>query len=136
MHPDLPDHPDHPEQRQRPLDPRAGLPNQPTRPAGISFAIGLGGFWGFVGYAILWQGIPVQVDRSFVESVAGTLTLLPVRIVIWAIHEAEIIAGRSFDLSQNNVWIAFVAGGVGALIASGLFLLGRGASRRIRHARP
>jgi hypothetical protein len=94
----------------------------------IAAAIGAG--WGFASYLLLWGHTPFVVHRSFVVSVVGTVLLLPVRIVLWAIHELERSAGRSFDLAENNWWIGVVAsvvgGGVVALVAW-LVRLARGA---------
>lgn len=112
-----------------------GLPRE-DRPSGaLAAAAGLGAFWGFVSYSVLWEGQPVQVNRPFVDSVAGALLLLPVRIVIWAIRVAEEFAGRSFDLSSNNLWIAFVASALGAAIGLGILLFGRGLFRRATRSR-
>lgn len=86
---------------------------------------GVGTLWGLVGYTILWEGEPVQVNRAFVESAVGVLLLLPVRLVIWSIHLAEGLAGRTFDLSRSYLWIGFVASAVGAAIAVVGFLLAR-----------
>ncbi|MEX2275911.1 MAG: hypothetical protein WEA10_10170 [Actinomycetota bacterium] len=113
----------------------AGLPREP-RPSGVlAAAVGLGGFWGLVSYTILWEGQPVQVNRPFVESIAGTLLLLPARIVIWGVLLAEEIAGRTFDLSSNNLWIGLVASMLSAAIGLGVLLLGRGATRRTIRSR-
>ncbi len=34
------------------------------------------------------------------------MVLLPVRTVLWGIHRAELLAGRTFDLSRTHWWIA------------------------------
>jgi hypothetical protein len=102
----------------------------------VAASAGLGGFWGLVGYTILWEGAPVQVNRAFVESAAGTLALLPVRLVIWSIHLAEELAGRTFDLSRSYLWIGFVASVVGAALAVAGFLLARGLMVRATRAGP
>lgn len=102
----------------------------------MAASAGVGGFWGLVGYTILWEGEPVQVDRSFVESAAGILLLLPVRLVIWSINLAEELAGRTFDLSRSYLWIGFVASVVGAAIIVTGFLLARGLMGRATRAGP
>jgi hypothetical protein len=103
---------------------RGGLRDVP-RFSWMAASVGVGGFWGLVGYTILWEGEPVQVNRAFVESAVGVLLLLPVRLVIWSIHLAEGLAGRTFDLSRSYLWIGFVASAVGAAIAVVGFLLAR-----------
>lgn len=91
--------------------------------------------WGFLGYTVLWEGQPFAVTRVFVSSVLGVVLLLPVRIVIWGIRAAEELAGRTFDLSSNNLWIAFVASALGAAIALAAFLGGRWVIGRLVRAR-
>ena len=102
----------------------------------VAASAGLGGFWGLVGYTILWEGEPVQVNRAFVESAAGTLVLLPVRLVIWSIHLAEELAGRTFDLSRSYLWIGFVASIIGAALAVTAILLARAIMARATRAGP
>jgi hypothetical protein len=116
-------------------DPRSGLRDE--RPPGISplgVALGLGAVWGLLGYSVLWEGEPFVVDRRFVQSVIGTLILLPIRTVLWAIHQAERVAGRPFDFSANHWWIGVVAGAVGAAIVTGAWWAGRAVLRRLRAA--
>jgi hypothetical protein len=114
---------------------RGGLRDVP-RFSWMAASVGVGGFWGLVGYTILWEGEPVQVNRSFVESAAGILLLLPVRLVIWSIHLAEELAGRTFDLSRSYLWIGFVASVVGAAIVATGFRLARGLMGRATRAGP
>src|SRR3712207_5477008 len=64
-----------------------------------------GAVWGLLCYSILWHGEPVGVQRPFVESLGGTLALLPARAVLWAIHVAEELAGRPFALADDHWWI-------------------------------
>lgn len=104
--------------------------------SGAATAAGIGAFWGLVGYTILWEGVPAQVDRAFVESVVGLIVLLPVRLVIWSIHLAEEFAGRPFDLSRTYLWIGFVASALGAAIAWVSFRLVRRLLARARSAGP
>ena len=86
--------------------------------------------WGLLGYAVLWQGVPFTVDRPFVESFEGTLVLLPVRLVLWAIRWAEKVAGHPFAFSDSaSKWIALAASLAGALVALGAFVLVRGVIR-------
>jgi hypothetical protein len=89
------------------------------RPPRINPAVvgaGAGVLWGAFCYSVLWEGTPFAVDRPFVESVPGTLLLLPARLVLWAIHAAELLAGRTFLLADAT-WIF----GLGACVA-GLML--------------
>ena len=113
-----------------------GLSNEerPTH-GGIAAAIALGGMWGLFCYAVLWQGVPFSADRPFVESFAGTLVLLPVRIVLGAIRWAELEAGHPFSPSEStSQWIAFAASVVGALLVLVAFVLVRGVVRAVsRH---
>ncbi len=114
---------------------RGGLPEEATpRVTAGGLAFGAGAIWGLLGYAILWEGAPVTVDRPFVQSVPGTIALLPVRVVLWAIRGAEALAGRSFDLSRNHWWIALVAGAIGAAIAVTLTWAVRAALRVVRRS--
>jgi len=78
-----------------------------------------GAIWGLGGYALLWGHTPIVIHRAFVESLPGTLLLLPVRLVLWAIHGLERAAGRPFDLVDNNWWIGVAA----AVVGSGVFLV-------------
>jgi len=113
------------------LDEGAGAP----RVSIVTVAAALGSVWGLLCYSILWEGEPVEVQRPFVESAVGTIALLPVRIVLWAIHLAEEIAGRTFELSANHRWIAVVAAFVGAALAGAVALGGRALARRLRGRR-
>jgi hypothetical protein len=121
--------PDQPRAHGRPPT-SAGLRDEPPGATGIGVAAGIGGLWGLIGYSILWEGSPVEVDRAFVVSGVGTALLLPVRIAIWGIHLAESAAGRSFDFSSNHWWIALLAGAIGTVIATGAFLALRAGFRR------
>lgn len=107
-----------------------GLRDDGPVASGVAVAAGLGGFWGLVGYTILWEGAPIAVDRAFTASAAGTLLLLPVRLVIWAIELAESAAGRSFDLSRTHQWIAFAASVLGAGMAVAALIGARALLRR------
>ena len=98
----------------------------------LGVAASVGAVWGLLGYSILWEGVPVTVQRPFVESVVGTLALLPVRAVLWAIHLAETLEHRTFDLSQNHAWIALVAGAIGTAICLALATVMRSVTRRAR----
>lgn len=101
----------------------------PPRLSLVGVAAGLGALWGLLGYSILWDGVPITVDRPFVQSVGGTLVLLPVRAVLWGIHLAEDVAGRPFDLSRTHWWIALAAGAVGAAILFVVATTARGLAR-------
>jgi hypothetical protein len=101
----------------------------PPRLSLLGVAAGLGALWGLLGYSILWDGVPVTVDRPFVQSVGGTLLLLPVRAVLWGIHLAEDVAGRSFDLSRTHWWIALAAAAIGAAILFAGATTARGIAR-------
>jgi hypothetical protein len=92
-----------------------------------------GALWGAATYEILWGNTDIVVTRRFVDSVAGLATLLPVRIVLFAIHVVEDrIVGHPFNFSNNHRWIGFVATAVGAILLAGAFLLGRAAATAIR----
>jgi hypothetical protein len=109
----------------------SGLRDDYPRITALGAVTGLGAAWGLLGYAVLWEGTPFQVQRPFVTSVIGTLVLLPARVVIWGIHLAETIAGRSFDLSQNHWWIALAACAIGAGSLACAYRLGRSVRRRM-----
>jgi hypothetical protein len=95
-----------------------------------SIAAGVGVLWGAFSYSVLWEGTPFAVDRAFVSSVPGTLVLLPARILLWAVHLAEELAGRPFELSRST-WILAV-GAAAAGLAIGLLIgLAIGAAARL-----
>jgi uncharacterized membrane protein len=104
------------------------------RPSVVTIAAAVGSAWGLLCYSILWEGQPVQVQRPFVESAIGIVALLPVRVVLWAIHLAEDLAGRTFALSANHRWIALAAAAAGALIVAGTVFAGRALVRRFRRS--
>jgi hypothetical protein len=83
-------------------------------------AAGLGVLWGAFSYSVLWEGTPFAVDRAFVRSFRGTLVLLPARILLWAVHLAEELAGRPFELSRST-WI-LAAGASAAGLVIGLLI--------------
>ena len=114
-------------------DPRSGLRDDApasVSPLGLAFGVGL--VWGLLGYSILWEGTPFVVQRPFVQSILGTIALLPICTVLWAIHLAEQLAGRPFDLSQNHWWIGVLAGAVGAAFGVGVWWGVRAVRRRAR----
>jgi hypothetical protein len=110
----------------------SGLRDETHRVPGVAIVGGIGALWGALCYSVLWEGTPFAVDRAFVESVFGTLVLLPVRIVLWAIRWAELASDRTFDLADNHLWIGFVASTLGAAIAALAFLAVRTIARRLR----
>jgi hypothetical protein len=114
----------------------SGLRDDYPRVTALGAITGLGAGWGLLGYAVLWEGTPFRVQRPFVTSVIGTVVLLPARVVIWGIHLAEVMAGRSFDLSQNHWWIALAASTLGAGSLAGVYRLVRSVRRRMskRHS--
>ena len=118
--------------RQRPSHSAEGLRAEAPRGSGAWVAAAVGAFWGLVSYSILWEAVPAQVDRAFVESRGGTLALLPSRIAIWAIALAESVAGHSFDLSTSFGWIAPLASAIGGVLMMAGFLAVRTIVRRIR----
>jgi len=114
------------------IDEPHGLRDEYPRTSGVAVAVGIGGLWGVLCYSILWEGSPVAVDRAFVQSVVGTLALLPARLVLWAIRWIELLADRTFDFSRNHLWIAFVTSAVGAAIVLAAYLVLGMVARRAR----
>jgi hypothetical protein len=98
----------------------------------VLLAGAVGGLWGLAGYAALWGHTPLVIHRSFVVSGAGTVLLLPIRLVLWGIRfvEEQVAAGP-FDFSGNNAWIGAVAAVVGATLVMTAFLLVREIGRRL-----
>lgn len=93
----------------------------------------IGALWGAATYEILWGYTSIVVTRRYVDSVAGLATLLPARIVLYAIHVVEDrIAGHPFGLSRSDWWIGLTATAVGAGLLTGAFLLARAVVRLIR----
>lgn len=99
-----------------------GLRDDYPRRSGTAWALGAGALWGALGYSVLWEGTPFEVSRSYVEGALGTLLLLPVRLVLWAIRWVELLTDRTFDFSDNHLWIGVVACAVGALLVVTVFL--------------
>ena len=119
-------------ERHEPDGARGLREERPPRITATGLAIGVGAAWGLLGYSILWEGTPVTVDRPFVQSLVGTLVLLPARAVLWGIRAAEELAHRTFDLSQNHGWIAPAAGAIGAaIVVAGTWTV-RSLVRRVR----
>ncbi|HEX9694226.1 MAG TPA: hypothetical protein VGA74_04395 [Actinomycetota bacterium] len=109
-----------------------GLQDEYPRASGLAAMAGVGAVWGFLGYTVLWQGVPFAVNRRFVESVVGTLVLLPVRTVLWGVHIGERFAGRSFDFADENWWIGVAAALTGGAIVVLAFVVVRTAARALR----
>jgi len=109
-----------------------GLQDEYPRASGLAATAGVGAVWGFLGYSVLWQGVPFGVDRRFVESVVGTLVLFPVRTVLWGVHIGERFAGRSFDFADDNWWIGVAAAMIGATIVVLGFVVFRTTARALR----
>jgi hypothetical protein len=132
-----PDHPASAEPGRGPshVDEGAGLRDEYPRLSGVGVAVGAGGLWGVLCYSVLWEGRPFGVDRPFVESVFGTLLLLPARLVLWVIRWIELLTERTFDLSRNHLWIGLVTSAVGAVLALLVFLAARVVWRRIVRGR-
>jgi hypothetical protein len=120
------------DQRQRPSESAEGLRAEAPLGSGAWVAAAVGAFWGLASYSILWEAVPAQVDRAFVESQGGTLALLPSRIAIWAIALAESVAGHSFDLSKAFGWIAPLASAIGCGLTMAGYVTMRTIVRRIR----
>jgi hypothetical protein len=111
--------------------PPAGI-EQPPRMRPETIGAGAGMLWGAFCYSVLWEGTPFGVDLRFVESVGGTLLLLPARLVLWAVRAAEILTGRTFDLSSST-WILGVATAAVGLSTGVLVVLAvRGAASLLR----
>lgn len=85
----------------------------------ILVAAAIGAAWGFAGYVLLWGYTPIVIQRPFVLSAIGTIVLLPVRIVLWAIHGLERAVEHPFDFSTNNWWIGVAA----AIVAASMVAL-------------
>ncbi len=113
-------------------DRTTGLRDERPRASPVRIGAAVGGLWGFLGYQVLWEGRPFSVDRSFVTSFVGWLALLPVRGILWAIHLAERIVGRSFDLSGSTVWIGALAAVLGAMLLACVVALVRAVLERVR----
>ena len=113
-----------------------GLRDEYPRVSGIGIATGVGGLWGAMCYSVLWEGTPFEVDRAFVQSLPGTLVLLPARLVLWSIRWIERLTDYTFDFSRNHLWIGLVTSIVGAALAVTAFLLVRLGLRRARARRP
>ena len=111
---------------------RPGLRDEYPRPSGIATAVAVGGLWGVLGYSVLWEGTPFEVDRPFVQSVPGSLALLPARLVLWAIRGLEVVLGRTFDFADNHLWIGLTTSIVGAVLTLTIFLTARAVVRRLR----
>ena len=92
----------------------------------------IGAAWGMGGYALLWGHTPIVVHASFVESLGGTLLLLPVRVILWIIHGLERAAGGPFDFSSNHWWIGLSAGVVGATLVVAVTWLVRWGTGAVR----
>lgn len=112
-----------------------GLKDEYPRASGLATTAGAGALWGFLGYTVLWQGIPFGVNRRFVESVVGTLVLVPVRTVLWGVHIGERMAGRPFDFADDNWWIGVAAALVGGAMGSLAFTVIRSGVRALRALR-
>jgi hypothetical protein len=95
----------------------------------------VGALWGAASYALLWGYTSIVITRRFVDSPMGLLSLLPARLVLYAIHYAENVAGHPFNFSNNHGWIGFVATLTGATILAAPTLVARGIGRRIRQPR-
>lgn len=105
---------------------------QPPRMRPATLGAGAGLLWGAFCYSVLWDGTPFEVDRRFVESAGGTLLLLPARLVLWGVRAAEILRGRTFDLS-GSTWILGAATAAAGLLTGVLIVLAvRGAATLVR----
>ena len=113
-----------------------GLKDEYPRASGLAATAGAGAAWGFLGYTVLWQGVPFGVNRRFVESVVGALVLFPVRTVLWGVHLGERMAGRPFDFADDNWWIGMAAAVVGGAICALAFIAVRAGVRTLRASRP
>jgi hypothetical protein len=113
-----------------------GLRAHTGRISPVAVAAGAGALWGTFGYGVLWESAPFGVNRRFVVSAAGTLLLLPVRIVLWGIHFVEEhVAGHPFSFVDNTWWIGAIAGAVGAALCVLVVLTARWVIARLRKAR-
>jgi hypothetical protein len=91
---------------------------------------GLGAAWGVLSYSILWGETSIQLTRRFVDSLPGLLSLLPVRLVLYAIRFVEErLVHHPFDFSHNHSWIGLASALVGAALLAAAFVLVRRAWR-------
>jgi hypothetical protein len=107
------------------------LERRRARPALVG--AGVGALWGAVAFSVLWGYSGIEVDRQFVNSLPGLLSLLPVRVVLYAIRAVEVhVVRHPFVFAQNHQWIGYVAAGTGALMGLAAAVLGRGVVRWAR----
>jgi hypothetical protein len=100
------------------------------RPETLGAAAGL--LWGAFCFSVLWEGTPFGVDLRFVESVGGSLLLLPARLVLWGVRAAEVGAGRTFELSDSTWILAVLTAVTGLLVGVLVVLAVRGAASLAR----
>ncbi len=102
------------------------------RRAGVLILAALGALWGAASYTILWGYTSIVVTRDFVDSNIGLIALLPVRVILDAIHLVEVrVAGHPFDFSRNHAWIGILSPAMGALLMVVPFILIRALVRRL-----
>jgi len=106
-----------------------------VRSLAVLLATTAGALWGGVAYATLWGYTSIVITPRFFDSPAGVLALLPVRIVLDAIHVVEAhVVGHPFAFARNHGWIGFLAAAVGAILV-GLPTIGIVRLSRARSAR-
>lgn len=86
---------------------------------------GAGALWGAVSFSVLWGYTAIQVHRSFVDSLPGLVSLLPVRLVLFGIRWVERdVVHRPFVLADNHQWIGLVAAALGAATLGTAYVVG------------
>jgi hypothetical protein len=105
---------------------------RPPRMRPETVGAGAGLLWGAFCYSVLWEGTPFAVDLRFVESVGGSLLLLPARLVLWGVRGAEMATGRTFELAASTWILGAATAVVGLLIGVLAVLAARGAASLAR----
>jgi len=84
----------------------------------LAASAAIGALWGAIAFLLLWGYTSIQLTRRDVDSVVWTIALLPVRLVLFAIHVVEDhVVHHPFHFADNHDWIGVVSAAVGALIA-------------------
>jgi hypothetical protein len=102
----------------------------------LALCLEIGALWGLVAYRILWGDTSIVITRRFVDSAPGLAALLPVRIVLFAIHVIEDhVIGHPLQLPTNHGWIGAASALAGATLGLAAYLGGRGMGTLTRASR-